>query len=307
MESMGDPGRAWLSGLPGELAGIQASWGLTLGRSLPGGMSSFVCSVRTRSGGPAVLKVALAGPGLDSETAVLRAADGHGYVHLLDADPRRGALLLEAAGEPLSPRLPDVGAALDVLARTLLHAWRVPLSAVPPVDDRTHKAATLARLITELAASERVREGLRPRAGVIEQALEYAGALVADRDETRQVVVHGDPHPENLLQSEDSRPGAGTGWLLVDPDGFRCEPEYDLGTAVREWNLHLLELPDPAATVRSWCARLADTTGCDAELIWMWGFTERVFTGLYIARHGVPERGAPFLEVAARLLPPSRW
>lgn len=303
MLSLGDAGRRWLETLPDLVTCLHAEWDLVLGPSLPGGVSSFVCRVTTSGAEPAVLKIALPGPGFDAEAAVLVAARGEGYAHLLQVDLLRGAMLLEGADQPLDRTSTDVPAALDLLARTLLRAWRVPVSVAPPVDRTTHKAATLAALIERLAGGDAVREaGLRPATAVVDRALACAGELLDRRDETRQVVVHGDPHPENLLRLRQGRPGAEAGYVFVDPDGFRCEPEYDLGTAVREWNHHLLGLADPVATVRSWCTQLATLTGCDEELIWRWGFTERVSTGLYLIHHGMPRQGAPFLQVATRML-----
>ena len=106
----------------------------------------------------------------------------------------------------------------------------------------------------------------------------------------------------NLLLVEGVRPGAESGYVFVDPEGFLCEPEYDLGVAARGWNTQLLASADAQADVQSWCEQLARSTGTYAEAIWQWALLERVTTGLYLTRHGLPELGAPFLSVACRLL-----
>lgn len=48
------------------------------------------------------------------------------------------------------------------------------------------------------------------------------------------------PHPANALQVKTPRVGAEAGFVFVDPDGFPCEPAYDLGVVLREWNAELL-------------------------------------------------------------------
>ena len=113
------------------------------------------------------------------------------------------------------------------------------------------------------------------------------------------VLCHGDPHPGNLLSVSSPRPGAPTGYVWVDPDGFLCEPEYDLGVVLRGFNDLILAADDPVVTLRSWCAVLAEATGTDAEAIWQWAYLERVTSGLYLINQGWPERGRRFLDSAS--------
>ena len=77
------------------------------------------------------------------------------------------------------------------------------------------------------------------------------------------------------------------------------EPAHDLAIPLRHWNDELLSC-DTVATVRSWCARLQESTSVDAQAIWEWTHAERVSTGLFLLRLGAPH-GLPFLEVADRI------
>jgi streptomycin 6-kinase len=296
MESIGEPGRDWLDALPAMLARRRQAWRLSFGARLTGGIGSYVCRVTTAGGEPAVLKLALPGPWLDAQIATLLAADGRGYARVLDHDVVDGAILLEALGEPLDETTVDVPAALDVIGRTLLEAWSLPSSDWPVPTEEEHKAAGLLRLVTRLA----VEAGGAGRA--VDRAGRYAEERLGARDLSREVVVHGDPHPGNLLRVVRPRPGAASGFVFVDPDGFRCAPEYDAGVALRDWNHQLVSSADPAATLAGWCARLARITALDSRAIWQWAFLERVSTGLYLIDHGMSHLGRPFLEVATRLL-----
>jgi streptomycin 6-kinase len=196
-------------------------------------------------------------------------------------------LLLERLGRTLSATGAAPEEQLVRLADTLASAW-LPAEGGPPAD----KAAGLAELIDRLWT-----EHARPcSARVLTQAMRYAERRQADAGEP--VVVHGDPHPANLLAAPAER---GTGWCFVDPDGFVADRAYDLGVTLREWNSQLGG-GDAKAVAERYCALLARHTGVAATRIWEWGFVERVSTGLYVISIGSPEYGQRFLDTAERLV-----
>ncbi|MGI3785716.1 MAG: aminoglycoside phosphotransferase family protein, partial [Janthinobacterium lividum] len=223
--ALGAEGRAWVDTLPGLLDELCRRWSLRLGRRLPGGSASYLTTVLRADGSEAVLKVALPEPGPADLAAALGTADGRGYVRVLEAEPGLGALLLERLGPSLDRSGLGVEAQLDALATTLLRAWRAPDR--PPSD----KAGSLARSIRGLHAQ--VPTALGP--DVVERALTCA-AMLGDPDPDDLVVVHGDPHPGNLLRVRRPRPGAESGWCFVDPDPFVGDRAYDLGVAVRDFS-----------------------------------------------------------------------
>jgi streptomycin 6-kinase len=116
------------------------------------------------------------------------------------------------------------------------------------------------------------------------------------------VLCHGDPHADNALAVLSPRPGAESGYVFVDPEGFLCEPAYDLGVTMRGWTSHVLSADAPVALTRSWSARLADATSLDEQAIWEWGLVERVTSGLYLMKHGHQAEGQAFLTSAQRLV-----
>src|SRR5699024_12258870 len=67
-------------------------------------------------------------------------------------------------------------------------------------------------------ASSRAGAGEPVRRRAVEHARDLARELAASPSST-QVVAHGDPHPCNVLRR-------GARFTFIDPDGFRCEPEY---------------------------------------------------------------------------------
>jgi streptomycin 6-kinase len=294
--ALGAAGAAWLSALPGWLAELEELWQIWLERSLPGGSGSFVAQVRTRNGGAAVLKVAVSAEGVADQVETLRRADGRGYVRLLQDDLARHALLLEALGTSLEAAGPPPEQQLVILADTLALAWQDTQGRRP--DPGADKASQLGAFIAD--AWSRLGGPVSER--VVEQALRYADRRAADPT-TDLVVVHGDPHPGNLLAVPSPRPGAETGYVFVDPDGFVADRAYDLGVALRDWCRWLLG-PDARRTAEGFCAVLAERSGVEGQRIWEWGFLERVSTGLYVMDVvGAPESvSRPYLDSAARLV-----
>ena len=277
--------------LPGVLTELEQAWSIRIGRAVPGGSASYVATAVRSDGTACVLKVALVPDGLAAQAATLVSADGRGYVALLAADLDRQALLLERLGPALLQDRRAVPEQLGVLADTLTVAWQ-------PAGDRTplDKAAGLHRLVRE----NWIRLGRPCSKAVLTQALAYAEGL-RDGAEQDLVVVHGDPHPGNLLAVPTPRPGAETGFCFVDPDGFVADRAYDLGVALRDWSSRLRGY-DPRRELRGYADVLAARTGVDPERIWRWGFLERVSTGLYVLGFGGDSVARPLLDTAELLL-----
>lgn len=291
----GEQGRAWVTALPAIVERLCDAWSLTIGPVLEGGKGALVVRV-IQDGEDAVLKIAPPGSGFASQIATIEAAAGHGYVRLLAHDPGLNAALLEPLGEMLLLRPSAVEEKLDILAATLVEAWKVPK---PPATS-WHKAAALIDDISR----DWARLGRPCSAEVRDTAVAYARRRREATDAT--VLCHGDPHPANALAVPRPRPGAESGYVFVDPDGFVCEPAYDLGVTVRSFTDEVLAADDPVALLRGWCARLADRTGVDAQAIWEWALVERVSSGLFLSVCGHQDEGRAHLDSAERLIWPGR-
>ena len=71
---------------------------------------------------------------------------------------------------------------------------------------------------------------LGPRYGSdLGEAIGWATGYARELADTErpEVVCHGDPHAGNVLRR-------GSGWALIDPDGFVGERAYDLGVVLRD-------------------------------------------------------------------------
>ena len=292
--ALGDAGAQWQADLTRVLGDLAERWELTLGRALPGGSASYVCTARTAAGEERVLKVVVPDPDLVDEGRVLGAADGRGYAVLHDHAREHRALLLERLGPSLELARRPVEEVLDVLVDILHEAWRVPPEVGVPVPDRAHDL---------LAAMERRQLELGGPAApaVVREARACADRLRAGAGGADDVCVHGDPHPGNVLRVLVDRPGAPAGHVLVDPDGLRCDPAYDVGIALRDLT-GALQGADARELLTTWTRRAAARAGLKPDRVRDWAYLERVSTGVYLASLGADRLAGRFLDSAAALL-----
>ncbi len=295
---LGRAGSRWLDQLEGRISGLERDWAITVGSPLPGGTASYVAAARMADGRDAVLKLGVPDPDLANQVETLVRARGRGYCRVYRHSPERNAVLLERLGGSLEHRPPSPGAALDILCRTLQSAWQVEPWPALDLGAPGRKAHQLRALIEELW----IRFDRPCSETVVDTALRYAERRAEASGRRRCVVVHGDPHPGNALRVGRPRPGAESGFVFVDPDGFLEDPAYDLGVVLRDWCADLQGSGAPGVA-RAYCRRLADRTGIDARDIWEWGFIERVSSGLYLMLLGDIAAGRRLLRSAEAIFP----
>jgi streptomycin 6-kinase len=273
---------AWLAELPDLVAELEREWGITVGRAYDDPTEAYVAEAVLADGTPAVLKLLVPRPGQAAdEITVLRLADGAGCVRLLASDAGRSALLLDRLGPSLYELGLPYARRLEIMCGLAARLWR----PVPDVDLCT--GAEKGRwLIEHIEAMWAQLDGPCSRAAV-DHALTCAERRIAAHSPERAVLVHGDVHQWNTLQTRDG------GFALVDPDGLLAEPEYDLGVLMREDPVELMA-GDPRERARGLAAR----TGCDPVAIWEWGVIERVSTGLLATAIGLQPVGAQMLRAA---------
>jgi streptomycin 6-kinase len=253
----------WLDGLPALVSSLEAGWSIAVGRPYAGGSEAFVAEAIRADGTPAVLKVLVPGGNDPSdEAAVLRLVGGDGCPSLYDYDADRGALLMERLGRPMYELGLPLTRRLEILCASAARIWR------PAPDCGLPTGAEKARWLADFIV--RLWEELdRPCS---EKAMDHALACARRRESShrseKSVLVHGDVHQLNALQSDD-------GFKLIGPDGLLAEAEYDLGVLLRGDPVELLA-GDPLDRAR-W---LAARTGLDPVAAWEWGAIERMSTGL---------------------------
>jgi streptomycin 6-kinase len=272
----------WLERLPAVISSLEADWSIAVGHPFTDGSEAYVAEATRADGTAAVLKVPVPGVGNDAaaEATVLRLVAGEGCPALYRYDPERGALLMERLGRPMLELGLPLSRRLEILCDTAARIWRpAPDCGLPTGAEKARWLADfVARLWDELdhPCSEKVIEHALVSARRREQA---------HRDE-KAVLVHGDVHQLNALES-------GDGFKLVDPHGLLAEAEYDLGVLMRGDPVELLA-GDPFERAR-W---LAARTGLDPVATWEWGVIERVATGLLCTQLQLQPLGTDSLRAA---------
>lgn len=291
---------ALLEELPHRLEAVLSRWELSVIRIFADGAELPVLEVHSPAMGPAVLK--LGGHGADhaQQVRILQAADGRGYVRVLDHAEDLGAVLLERLGPALWASVPDPVAQSLILAELLPATWELPASVGAPFTP-AQKAQSLLDLVDGALAGTREGHGDgQADRDVFERARALALALIADPS-PRQVVLHGDAHPGNVLRR-------GAEQVFIDPDGFLGEPEYDVGVALRDHQQVIddLDRREGAGAGRRWHARLvaelAQRLELDADRVAAWAMLERVTTGIHLGRLGWLEESQAWLRTAQRML-----
>lgn len=281
----------WLDDVPGLLDELAGRWHLRYGSPYAEGTEAFVVAATIidgpSAGVEAVLKLGVPHDEvtLVREALVLRLADGDGAARLIEEAPEHRALLLERLGPSMFQLDLPLAERHALLVQAAKALWR-PVDPAVDLPTGRWKAGWLAELIER----EWERLGRPCSEAAVEHALDCARRREAAHDDERSVLVHGDVHRWNALQTLD-----GAGFKLVDPDGLRAEPAYDLGVMLRE---------DPDELLRRggspwpWAEAFAAATGLDATAIFEWGVVERTSTGLLgVAIDLQPESGQ-MLEVA---------
>src|SRR5215210_7350868 len=190
----GSEGRRWLDRLGCLIGELESDWGVAVGSALRGGSESYVAVARTDFGVDAVIKLEMPPyASFASEVRTLVAADGRGYVRLLDHDEERNAMLQERLGPSLRGFGLPISAQIEILCATLQRTWDVTAPAGLP--SGADKARWLAEFIA--ATWEEVNRPCSRR--VIEQALTFAETREAAFDPGAVVLVHGDAHSANAL------------------------------------------------------------------------------------------------------------
>lgn len=296
--------QAWakdlLERLPQQLAGAVQRWDLTIEDAYPDGAGLPVLAVRTGDL-PAVLTFDGVGRDQAQQARILGVADGHGFVRLLDHAPELGAALLERLGAPLAHEVGDPVAQTDQLCTLLEQAWQLPLEVgVATAPD--HKALGLLGIVEAGLADPPTADA---HGAVLARAAGIAQELALS-PQAQQVVVHGDPHTLNALRRPDGRAGSEQ-FAFIDPDGFRCEREYDAGVVLRDLAgpLTHLERTEGVGAGRRWhaelVARVARRLDLDADRVAAWAFLERVTTGVHLGRLGYTEESRSWLALAHRM------
>lgn len=245
----------WLTELPRQLTEASRRWDLTLGEAF---LLSFnyVCAATRRDGSPAVLKIGVPNRELTSEIAALGLYNGEGACRLYEADAEAGMMLLERLhpGVMLHERGTDEEQTA-IAAQVMKRLWR----SAPPGEP----LISLRDWFDELTKLRpRFDGGTGPFPRRLVEAVESLLPNLFD-DATELVVLHGDCHHFNILDSD-------RGWLVIDPKGVVGAAEYEPAPfLLNPWD-DFAKIPDAVHITERRIQILGEGLGFDPQRVRAW-------------------------------------
>jgi streptomycin 6-kinase len=282
----GDAGATWLRNLPQLMAEYERRWSITVGA--PYTLSyNYVAPATRHDGTLAVLKLGLPDGEAEDQTPALRHYAGHGMARLLEAEPERGAMLLERLepGTMLATLVPtDDARATTIAAEVIRDLWQGPGGGAPPAGHPFQSIDDWAAGMGRMRAHFGGGTGPFPRALV-----EEAEALFADllASQGAPVLLHGDLHHDNILAAQRAP------WLAIDPKGIVGERAYEVGALLRNPLPQLFQLPNPGQATARRVAQLSEELGLDRARVRGWGLAQAVLSAWWsVEDHGHGWEGA---------------
>jgi streptomycin 6-kinase len=257
-------GVEWLAQLPSLLDELALRWSLTISPAFVPLSYNYVAPAVSSDGRALVLKVGVPNPELITEIEALRVFQGRGSVELIDADPEKGALLLErlVPGENLISL--DDEKATSIAVRVMRKLWKeVPADHSFPTIEKWGEG--FKRLRREFDG------GCGPFPGrLVERAEATFTELLASPH--KPVLLHGDLHHGNILSAEREA------WLALDPKGVVGEAAYEVGAFLRNPMPQLLDVPHLDRLLARRIDQLAEELGFDRERLLQWAIAQAVLS-----------------------------
>ncbi len=277
--SGGEVSVKWLNDLENLIAYFEEKWQIKVSSALHGGSRSFVGKAVGADGKEYILKLEIPesignaefSRGIDS----LKFANGNGYARLYKYDLEKKALLMEALGKTLGSFDYSVNEKIKIICNALTKSWNIDVknSTLPTGEDCT---VWYKEFILESAKSQNPTCDKE----IVYTAVSFVDEIERNFDPNNCVLIHGDAHAGNILQSLDDE----NEFKFIDPDGAFYDKSADLGVIMREWQEEYEENPLEKGVQR--CEYLSELTGVSKKDIWQWGFIQTVSTAFVLHQIG---------------------
>ncbi len=270
--------RAWLARLPDLVTELERRWGIATGSPYRTGVAAWTAPAITDDGTLAVLKVSWPHREARGEAEGLRFWAGDGVVRVLHSDDEHYALLLERCepGQALGEAAGSAEERLVTAAGLLRRLWSSQPAdglALERVGDVTAEWAELVR--------ERYRRlGQSLDGGMVAFGAELLVSLPVTA--SREVVVHGDFNPGNVLSARRQP------WLAIDPKPMIGDPAYDPWPMLSQMGSPFDD-PDAAGVLGARCRLFAELIEEPVERLLAWSVARTVESALWTLDRGHPD------------------
>lgn len=245
--TFGETGERWLAELPDHLSFLSEVWDFQIIHPVSDLSYGFVALVRLNdSHNTAILKTTPAGGNIITEARWLQSFK-RGVPKVYHIDEERHAFLMEhlQPGTTLKSLVQEGRdeEATRIICQTILElhsthsthstsTLNTTLTPTPTQNPNPNKTPTTSlssssspsfKHFSELSEALPLLKGHMDEA-IISKAMSLFRDLSADR--SSDILLHGDLHHENILQSESS-------WKVIDPHGYIGDPAAEVGVMIR--------------------------------------------------------------------------
>jgi streptomycin 6-kinase len=279
----GKKGEEWIANLPTTIDTLTHHWKLHDLVLIDNKTFHYVVKATTHAHQPVVLKIGCDAQSILYEKEALNYFDGDGSVRLIDYDATHHALLLQQAipGTTLtSLTKTHVDDAIDCYISVMKKLHTKPLP----------KNHTYRHISEWLTAIDKLIPNHPCPSHLLEKAIILKNRLVATM--TREVFLHGDLHPDNLLKHGDQ-------WLAIDPKGIIGEPEFEIAAFDFMFIAELASKTDAKTLIESNITLLAQKADLNAQRLKDWVFVRLILMAAWhVEDNGDP---LPAITLAERL------
>ena len=267
--TFGPSGAQWLNDLPTLVDYFVDLWGLSRIRPFENLSYNYTMFAhRHQKPSDVVLKLCIPNHELIQEIRTLSMYNGVGAVQLLNCEPLKGALLLEAAipGTPLKNLFPDKDNEAVIIAASVikkLHSCRLPKDtfALPKIEkwlealNHDHAEIPKNLLVTARTLSKKLLS-----------------------TQKKLVLLHGDLHHDNILLKDPSLDLTNNqdAWIAIDPKGVIGEAEYEVGAYMRNPFPLIFTVADPVLLTQQRLEHFSKALNFDKKRLIEWNFVQAV-------------------------------
>ena len=124
-ELLGAPGQVWTQELPHKVKEALNQYGLTFLTAVEGGSESYLALAQDSTGIQRILKVLTPTDAyVSAEIAGLQAANGRGYVRILEADASKEIVVIERLGSRIVESGLTIQSQISQVTRALQESWQ---------------------------------------------------------------------------------------------------------------------------------------------------------------------------------------
>lgn len=265
-----DEGQQWLDSLPDITAKIATEHNLS-GLTPVNNMTFNYVASGYQNDNPIILKIGMNSKALTKEASCLKAFSKHAVTEVIADDNNMIIMQRAVPGSTLKDHFPDNDIdTTKILCESIkeLHKASIPES---------HNFLSLSELF----------KTLDQKLAIPDEILSKAKHLRDDllKSTTKEVLLHGDLHHDNILQNGDS-------WLVIDPKGFIGDPAFEPAAYLCNPIPELLQENQPREIIENRiniCSdeleidsrRIADWLYAKSVLCWAWRLEDNLEPGYW--------------------------